>query len=204
MSIFKNKRVCIIGPAPHILEQDQRELIDGFDVVCRINDALPVPKEMQKTTGERCDVLYIWRKVKAHPSWQNLKEIRLKPDSIFEKDWLKGEHEPYREKIVVVHPDSFYRLQRIIRTRPNTGVVAINDILDGEPKELYITGITFYQEGAYYPGYVSAARNEQITKVKGDFARHRQGEQMRLFRKLYLDHPAVKCDSTLEEIMKKL
>jgi len=55
---LKGKRVVIVGPAPSIVGSDQRDLIDSYDVVVRLNRALPVPEHLKKDVGTRTDVLY--------------------------------------------------------------------------------------------------------------------------------------------------
>lgn len=196
--IFHNKKVAIISHAPHIVELDQKELIESYDVVVRINVAFPIPKKIEQKTSSRCDVLYVWRKVRPRPCWNKLKEIRLKPDAIFADDWDSNKYKPYAEKINIVHPDLFYKLSRTIKTRVNTGLMAICDILREGPKELYITGFNFYQEGAYYKGYVSDVRNTKLTKLKGNFASHRQDPQLDYFKRFIYNK--VKCDDVLNRI----
>lgn len=204
--IFHNKTVAIIGPAQHIETIDQKKYIESFDVVCRINEALPVPLTLRRKTSSRCDVLYIWRRVKSNRCWQYLKEIRLKTDApwTYNNDsapWVRDDHWEWMEKIVFIDPKHFFGLKNEIKTRPNTGLMAICDIMDQEPKMLYITGLTFYQTGkAYYRGYVSQIRNEKITSLKGNFARHSQDEQLDYFIKNFYGRENVKCDEVLEKI----
>jgi len=52
------KRVVIVGPASSIVGTKQGPYINSYDVIVRINDALPVPEDLKEDVGTRCDVLY--------------------------------------------------------------------------------------------------------------------------------------------------
>lgn len=196
---MENKRVCLIGPAPHTAEIDQSEYIKSFDVVVRINNALPIPDELKKTTTDRCDVLYVWRKILPNSSWNNLKEIRLKPDAIFSHQWNKKLYEPYKEILKVVSPEHFYGLSKELGSRANTGLMAIEDILSEKPKELYITGLTFYRGVAYHDSYKGLYSNDRVTKNQGTMDKHNQDHQIKYFIKKCYNK--VNCDETLNKII---
>lgn len=200
--IFTGKRVALIGPAP--ISKDYRDVINSCEIVVRINQALPVPKEVAEVTTDRCDVLYIWRKVRTDKCWEDLKEIRLKPDAIFAEDWYKGKHGIYKEKLALVDPEHFYKLSEQLGTRVNTGMVAISEIASHNPSFLFITGITFYQTSdAYYKGYVSEVVRKKISMKNGNFARHRQRPQLRHFVANIYPMPFLKCDDVLDKICKR-
>ena len=199
---FHGKRIAIIGPAP--IEKDYREIIESCDIVVRINDSLPIRPSVAAVTGSRCDVLYIWRKVRPNTGWYPVKQFRLKPDAIFAPDWEKERHEKFRERIALVDPEFFYGLSAALKTRVNTGMVAICEIASHRPELLFITGITFYQTPvAYHRGYVSEVLNQKISAKRGNMARHSQKPQLSYFvRKIY-PLPFVKCDDVLDEICKR-
>jgi hypothetical protein len=200
-SIYYEKNVIIIGPAPHIVESEID--VSQYDVVVRINDAIPIPQEVKDTTGKRCDVLYIWRQIRLNSNMSGVREIRLKPDAIWQIDWIRENHYRFKEKVAIIHPRFFYDLQAKLGSRPNTGLVAIADIISQHPKKLHIAGITFYQEGGYYNGYVSEVRNDKITKLKGNFAKHRQDPQIKFFYNNFYKLPNVECDDKLKQIIKE-
>lgn len=199
---FHGKRVALIGPAP--IEKDYREIIESCDIVVRINDALPIRPDVEAKTGKRCDVLYVWRKVRPNAAWYPLKQIRLKPDAIFAEDWVKERHEKFRERLALIDPEFFYGLSAALCTRVNTGMTAIAEIASHKPEMLFITGITFYQGAvAYHHGYVSEVLNRKISARRGNLAKHRQKPQLSYFvRKIY-PLPFVKCDDVLEDICRR-
>lgn len=57
-SFFRDKCVVLVGPAGSIIGTKQGKVIDTYDIVVRINDALPIPKELYDDIGTRCDILY--------------------------------------------------------------------------------------------------------------------------------------------------
>lgn len=200
---FHGKRVAIIGPAP--IEQDHREIIDSCDIVVRINDALPIRPTVSAKTGTRCDVLYIWRKVRPNAAWYAVKQFRLKPDAIFRDDWEKERHEKFHERLALVEPEFFYGLSTALKTRVNTGMVAICEIASHQPEMLFITGITFYQGPvAYHRGYVNENLNQKITARRGNLARHSQKPQLRYFVKKIYPLPFIVCDDVLKTICERV
>jgi hypothetical protein len=199
---FHGKRVALIGPAP--IENDYRELIESCDIVVRINDALPIKPIVVSKTGTRCDVLYIWRKVRPNAAWYPLKQIRLKPDAIFREDWEKERHEKFHERLALIEPEFFYALSTALKTRVNTGMVAICEIASHKPSLLFITGITFYQSPvAYHRGYVNENLNQKISARRGNLAKHSQKPQLHYFvRKIY-PLPFIQCDEALDKICQR-
>jgi hypothetical protein len=198
---FTDKRVVLIAPAPHIVEEKQD--LSGFDVVCRMNKAVPIPKEVKKTTGDRTDVLYLTPAVHPNKDWENTKELRVKPNILFST--VKGrtleKYFPYRKKLKIIDYEHFYNIWDEIESEPNMGLIAISDILSENPKELYITGMTFYQTGGYYKGYkIPSKEIEQMIKNKGNIFKHRQDPQIEYFKK-HFKHK-VKMDKKLTEVIK--
>ena len=46
-TFLKDKTVVIVGPAPSIIGSNQGKLIDSFDIVIRLNKALPIPEHLK-------------------------------------------------------------------------------------------------------------------------------------------------------------
>ena len=44
---LENKRIAVIGPAPHILGSKQGKEIDEFDLVCRVGRSFNIPPELK-------------------------------------------------------------------------------------------------------------------------------------------------------------
>lgn len=194
-SIFKNKRVALIGPAPHILERQQD--FSKYDVVCRVNMMVPITREMLKTTGNRCDVWYPANAVlSAYP------ELCLSNDVKIIRTTNKG-----LALIPISCRDKFSKakwqleeLKKELGCTPNRGLRAIIDILNHRPAELYITGFTFYIGDAYFPGYTNDSHLELTTKKMGNIGGHKQDSQMKYFKEKIIPNPVVKLDWKLKEL----
>ena len=55
---LKDKKVVVVGPAPSIIGAKGGKDIDSYDVVVRINKAIPIPSKLYEDIGSRCDILY--------------------------------------------------------------------------------------------------------------------------------------------------
>ncbi len=205
--IFRDKRVALVGPAP--IETDQRAVIDSCDLVVRLNQALPVPSHVAAVTTDRCDVLYTWRKVKPAPCWEELQQIRLKTDALFQDDFQgwshRGAYAALKQKIALIEPEHFYGLSERVGCRANTGLCAMSEIAAHRPSLLYITGITFYRgKRAYYPGYTNKELELMIANLEGNVGKHRQEPQLLYFAREIYPLPFVQCSPELDRIVKSI
>jgi len=201
---YKDKRVALIGPAKHITEIDQSKYLKDFDLLVRLNCTFPMPEKLKKATTDRCDVLYIIRRVIAQDEWESVKEIKLRLDALWGFEWFVRTREAQRrfiEKIAPIHPDYEFGLSKKIGCTPNTGLLAMYEILDNNPKELYITGITFKAdlEGKdYYDGYNREGRVKIESGLQG-FKEHNPEKQLEFF--INYIYPKVKVDNKLKQII---
>lgn len=54
---FKNKKIALVGPSPHLLGKNHGKFIDTFDLIIRINEH-GVVQEMEKDYGSRTDIAF--------------------------------------------------------------------------------------------------------------------------------------------------
>lgn len=188
---MKNKSVILIGPAPHIIEQQIN--LSTFDVVCRVGDVFPLSNQMIWATSSRCDVWY-----PANSLLNRKPFICLDPNIKAIRTTKKGAKE--------IHPDAMHKWQHTtwaldsimneLGCHPNRGLRAMIDILSQKPKSLYLTGFTFYQsENPYFDGYTTEEHFERTKITKGDLGAHLQDPQIKYFKKYILPH--VSCDAQL-------
>lgn len=205
MNIFYQKRVALLGPAPHIVEFDQTRRLRDFDIIVRMNLALPLAEKVKRCTTDRCDVLYIRRKVYPVADWHNVKQVRIDPKALWGPDFLtdRDVYEPWKEKIIFLGP---YYLKKgwvaEMGSNPNMGMVAIADILDNHPAQLYVSGLTFYQGPLYHPDYaarVPLETRQGMEAGRGTAFGHDQFSQIRYFKKHFAHR--VKVDWVLAEIL---
>lgn len=212
---LKGKRVAIVGPAPSILNSKQKEKLENFDVIVRLNKAVPVPADLFEDIGTRTDVLYncmnpsqecggfididLLHKHKVKflvAPYCEYKEYRFGNDVLdFAERNLKS-----NAPISFCHIDKtlFARLMEIMKL-PNTGINAIIDVLQHDIKELYITGLTFFRGGyiKQYRGYSEKQVLDRMAKYK----LHDQDKQLAYMKKLLRNNPRVNMDQALTDII---
>jgi hypothetical protein len=200
--------------------------IDEDDVVIRLNRGVELIKEYSRDIGERTDVLYsclIEKPANAGKLNINLfddlgiKMICAPPHSDF-----KGisHHTQYHElvdlhkikriseeiPIRIVEHDFHTDLALEVSCKPNTGFLAIYDLLRFNPKKLSIYGFSFYLDG-FIAGCKEGIEGEQgLTEEQ--FAlkcfnskRHNQKNMWSYCKKTLLNNERVKLDSFLYKIL---
>ena len=159
---FKNKRVAIVGGADSVLIEKLGGYIDGFDVVVRINKGVEIIATQSEYVGEKTDVLFhSFYEIAPHlggspitPTlWQenNVKTI------LFARNYKFGwfalvnflaflKNTKRRVKFSQLPSDLYFKNNEAVHpSGPTVGFTAINTIFNCQPKELYITGVTFFK-----------------------------------------------------------
>lgn len=145
----RDKNVIIVGPSAYAKEDCHGTDVDSYDVIVRINHHYKkIREEDRKVVGHRTDVIYH----NADPSLITQQDINY---------WRK-----YKVKIVTIYcwktrpidqygldsfyyideDDSFFRkLEREMKTIPNSGNVAMLHLLSLQTKILSVVGFDFYR-----------------------------------------------------------
>ncbi len=211
-AFLKNKRVIIIGPAPHILKIKQKELIDSYNLICRLGKGFIIQKELEENIGTRIDILYNVlndQSGKRSSGVLNIKELLLKKIK-----WICSANPPYFEMKIknrkfeiknnnripfhIINKEYYKEITKETGKWINTGLAAIIDLLYYDIKELYITGITFFSEKNkkyYYPQY----RDPELY-LEDCYDREKQ---LNFMKQLYKKDKRIKCDKVLKEILEK-
>jgi hypothetical protein len=209
---LKNKRVVLIAPSKSILKMVQGDHIDSYDIVIRLNKSLPVPKHLYQYIGSKTDILYNNLNLTDFPGENILNMSYLKnnisylccpypPITPFGKDieYFKKHNTTHNIPFHHINFQFYNSIVNNIKTRPNTGICAILDVLNKDIKELYITGVTFFSDGHY-----SEYRNVPLHRIQ-TFANngiiHSQEPQIDLMRRLVLTDDRIIIDRTLENIL---
>ena len=200
---FSSKSVCIIGAAPSITKKKQVIKINSFDVVCRINFSLPIPENIKKYTGDRCDVLYCYPEVEPNPSWYEYEGLIVKLKSLSDSNYATFSSKIDRDKIKLERIDNllFRNVKSKCKGTPNMGILAISDILNNNPSKLYITGFDFYQSKEVFHKEYSNPNKEKVKKSKGEIFGHKQKSQMNYFFEDIYRNPVVQVDEAIRRIM---
>ena len=211
-SYLQGKRVVVVGPAPSMDGSSQRDLIESYDVVVRVNEALPIPKGHEVDVGIRTDVLYHCMVEKRGRDFAVLVDgwnLKFICSAFPNARWYvrhnvafldRGVRCPYRIFPLLPWKRLFKGLGR---TTPNAGTAAMYDLLSHDIRELYITGFTFYQ-GGYSKGYKGGdvdRDRDKSRKIELLEFEHDQKAQCDWLRKLWRTDHRIRVDAALGKIL---
>lgn len=207
---FKGKRVAIIGGADSVLQEPLGAYIDTFDVVVRINKGVQLIEKQSDFVGTRTDVLFHAfydrgkRDEGSSPITLDLWEKHNVQNVIFALNYNNSHYaienllqfikdSNLRRKISQVSKELDQENHRVMKS-PTTGFIAINTIFNCQPKELYLTGITF----------MKTSHNQEYRALSKNYmsnTSHNMELEFHHIKKLYLKHPdIIKTDKTLQEL----
>tara|TARA_Y200000002_G_scaffold271729_1_gene226234 strand:- start:14189 stop:14911 length:723 start_codon:yes stop_codon:yes gene_type:complete len=217
---LKDKKVILVGPSESLLKNKNKEFIESFDVIVRVNRGIEPTDKYEEYIGERTDILYncmlehpdnggiidadyfSCKKVKFvvyHPEVDfygkalNKDPSHLKPTTIQK---LKNNN-IYLNKI---NFEFYNKISSQVKCRPNTGYIAIFDLLNYDVKELYITGFTFYLD-KFMPGYKDQVDKEEFKSKCFVSQRHNQKNLWAFLKKSYAENSKLKVDPYLHKIL---
>ena len=211
----RNKRLVLVGPSPSIIGSGLGRLIDQHDIVIRMNKAVPVPQHLTADIGTRTDILY--NCLEPHPNSGG------KVDPVFwKKHNVKWVCSPYPIlKFSAANIKRFIHLNNLMKeklnfhcldmrlytdlakstqTRPNTGLLAIEELLGFPIKELSIYGMTFGVDG-YYKEYNNMTL-EQYKKMSNG-PNHKQFPQFKYFCETWVGDERLITDQPLNQLIKE-
>lgn len=170
-SLIEGKRVAIVGPSPHLMGTKMGELIDSYDVVCRLNEIFP--NGLEDDYGTRTDIAF-WNLCNAAmPNFKQmiienkkkLEEINLivcprhslhvLPHHLGILDPNQNVFKNYQS--LQINNDFYHigddlnnKLEKSFGCHPTVGALTIMSILQFEVKELYVCGMSFFKTNNRY------------------------------------------------------
>ena len=210
---LKDKRVVIVAPGGYLKDMNNGINIDNYDIVVRLNTALPLKESMKNILGSKTNILYNCLNKGEHNGgiidFENL-----------ELDWIscpypniypfkhdnKRFHQENKNKFKFHIIDKYYyiNLEKEMGTRPNTGIGAILDLLKFPLKELYITGFTFLLESGYLDDYKSFLNTQEKLDRLMETNCHDRIKQVKYIKPILLNNSRVKLDQELISILDKI
>jgi len=159
-NLICNKRVVFVGGAPYL--KNNGDKIDSYDTVIRVNASHSLTKELtKKDYGSRTDILYHCLCTDKMNGGEISKDLidkiqllvgtipPLKKNEYVDSSFRNGYEHMYNKlqpfvfsKFTNISKNEYISLENDIGCRPWTGISAIHNILNHNPKELYITGCT--------------------------------------------------------------
>ena len=228
-NLIADKRVVVIGPSPHLKECGAGPLFDEYDIVCRINDVIPL-YELRPDYGSRTDILFhnmsdqgmpgLREKIAykdARQYWENLKLVMCPSIKSIgsQSDYLQWpdntvsavvkNFESVNESGIPFYwlgVKDYKKLWSAIGTEPNCGMLAIMILLSYPIKELLVTGFSFFAQGAgQYDVYCEGHWPDAVPKPAAFGGGHPQESQRRVFKDLCVSTAQLKVDSFLNEVL---
>ena len=212
---LNNKNIVLVGPASSIINTNSGDIINSFDIIVRLNKSLPLSTQMMKDIGNRTDILYNSLNRYDHPGENILNEQffinnklkflcssypNITPFSHDIKYYLNNSRAklPFR----IVSDKLYHNIKNSIKTRPNTGIMTILDLLQSPIKTLYITGLNFYKTD-YYKTYTKKQRTNRGALVPYNSSNmvHNQSPQINLLRHIALNDKRIILDRALYRIV---
>ena len=208
---LKGKSVVLVGPANSIIGTNLGKTIDKFDIVIRLNKALPIPVNLKNDIGSRTDIIYNALNTTDFPGQNNL------DTNFYRRNGVKFVVSPYPFSGVfyndiinyisqykfdlpfrTVKQSKFSAFKNQLKTRPYTGTSAIMDLLTFDIKALYITGIDFYNT-PYYSQYRRIKRNK-LSSLRDNSIHSAYPQMEYLLYKSLIDKRII-LDKTLEKLL---
>ncbi|MBE26546.1 MAG: hypothetical protein CMN33_02545 [Saprospirales bacterium] len=160
--IFYQKSVALVGNSESLLTKEYGNLIDSYDVVCRINRGIENIINNPISSGTKIDILFyamcrtdiipfrLEKNVTCIQTTTKNSNARLDNNTFFYNDTLalKSKLNLPKKKI------------------PSTGITAINMIHHAQPKKFGIYGFDFKQTPTYYHSTETYIKSHSTPKSK--------------------------------------
>ena len=207
-----DKCIAIVGPAESIIGTNKGHVIDKFDLVVRLNKALPLPPNLKNDIGSRTDIIYNSLNVQDFPGENNLStRLYKKHDVQFVCSSYPYNHSIFKQDIAnyvnrykfeipfkTMNDKKFRNFEKYLGTRPYTGTCAIMELLSYPIKYLYITGLDFYQT-KYYSEYRRASK-EQLRHSRNSVV-HQCMPQLDYLKNISLFDNRIILDNFLDNLL---
>lgn len=225
-SLLKGRRVINVVHS-NALSNSDGLFIDSHDLVVRFNRA--IENIVPERHGNRTDILYSCLNrspesgnmtKESYDKWispENCWVVKAYPNmqwqgfySFLEDHQAGATNDNYLFESFNKNPiktsefslDWYKLIETNIKSRPNTGVLAVLDIIQYDIESLYLKGYTFFK-GGYDSTYRSKNENE-VMSYMANAGNHDQYKQNLFLRKIILTESKIIFDESLSEILNKM
>ena len=220
LKLVEGKREAFVCPSPHLKGMGMGSYIDSHDLVVRIHQYCDLEEDLHVDYGKRCDILINCMNIlklnalKENPDFvKTLKFILCSQVSCQDvarvDNFLESTGIPYQN----VSDGFLFKVFKEVGTTVNTGLLGVISLLYYPLKELYITGMTFYnmnkmgdiyfnqyqEEGTKYGNFRVSDGTPVVSDLRMDI--HAQQPQIDYFRKVVARYypDKLKLDNFLME-----
>ena len=206
--LLANKSIAYVCPSPHLKGLHMGEYIDSHDLVVRVNQAYHMREDDWKDYGKRTDIsincLNIHKRIALGKDMEFINSLKYIVCPMVNVHTLPQVNKFLAQLNIPTHNvnDGYlFKIFEEVGTTCNTGLMGIITLLNYEIKNLYITGMTFFnmnQFGKVYNDtyHDEAALNNNFTAnanrmpSKADLRMdiHEQGPQIEYFKKILNHH----------------
>ncbi len=151
LDLVKDKTVAYVCPSPHLEGKGMGEFIDSHDLVVRVNQNYTPNEATWEDYGKRTDILVnCLNEIKIRALSENLDYVHslryiLGP---MVSVWDKPKIDSFLESTGVPHQNVcdgyLFKVFKEVGTTVNTGLTGILTLLHYPVKELFVTGMTFF------------------------------------------------------------
>lgn len=228
LKVLKNKRVAIVGPSPHLIDLNMGQIIDSYDIVCRVNEIHPTGYE--NDYGNRTDIIFHncgarFIETFGHKLNQNLNITKsLKyvicpcvKNTGADNNWIDWSDDyesgvvnnfksinDYNVPFYWIGMKNYREIYNHYTVEPNAGQTSICILLEHDVRELFVTGFSFYSQGnkpclSHRPGHTYEGLEQEHIGDEG----HPQNPQIKAFRNKVLKEygDKIMIDSYLNDIL---
>lgn len=217
--LIENKHVLILGPADYLYSSRDNLDLMNFEVIVKIN-RMPEMDTSNIFKNDRCDILY--HSLSIHPPtgdlqydqniWirKKIKHIRAAYPPVGHKKWYADNINKFlrtkddRIEFSIVQPEDYLNFEKQCNnTSPNSGTIAILDILLNNPKTVTVKGITMFC-GGYNKNYKDKFITEKdCYTLHSTVKNHSIYHQSVLLKKIFLENNKINADEEMIECLQK-
>lgn len=220
-NIVNQKRIALVGPSPHLLGRGEGPYIDSYDIIARINKGIDTVIEngLQQDYGSRTDLVFNNFSRGELDEGGSLDPHRYRDHGVklvfmtLPKSWRPEVSAGYREFIkqdiipVIEMTDNMQKpIKEVLEgALPHAGVTAIYELAKRSIKELYITGMTFYQKPGFYLKDYHDNYDESKERSKAFYKEswgHQAGKEFSWFKELSEKDDRISTDEYLKDVLK--
>ena len=197
--IVDNKNVAIIGPANYLINLNQGEELEKYDIIIRFNSGINVDTKLFPFIGQKTDI-WIY----------NFKDISIL-DNLPEK-LPKLIFCPYPKEVIdnyninkpmpncpieFIEPSFYSQLQTAMEFEPNSALMTILILLRQNIKSLYVTGISFLYDGYYNDD----KKNKDLQSGALTINKGKRNNFMSILKKIYNVNEKLILDNTIVNLI---